>query len=117
MMLQFNGQNNGDLCAAAGVMKKLGWNSKRQLMEARKELEHYGLIRVTRQGGRTKTPTLYAVTFINIHYCKGKHHHSTTETPTLDWRQDREKWTNPYSTNGLERLRKRRSKNSFTGSA
>ena len=48
---QYNGRNNGDLCAPLSKMRNRGWNSSDQLFKAKKELEGKGLIRVSRQGG------------------------------------------------------------------
>jgi hypothetical protein len=64
-------KNNGDICIAWSLMKPCGWSSKQQLYEARDELEHYGFIVVTRQGGKNR-PTLYGFTWWSIDYCDGK---------------------------------------------
>lgn len=63
---QFNGKNNGDLCAAYSMMKLRGWSSQTTLDWSLKELLHYGLIQKTRQGDLTKKPSLYAITWIPI---------------------------------------------------
>lgn len=68
---QYKGSNNGDLCAAWSLMKPKGWRSKATLSKALVELQHYGFITLTRQGGR-KTANLYAVTFQSTDPCKGK---------------------------------------------
>lgn len=96
MFCQFKGQNNGDLCAAYALLKGKGWPSKSKLMAARQELEHYGFIEVTRQGGKNKVPTLYALTFINVHKCWGKLNVPATDYPSDKWRIPVEKWVNPY---------------------
>lgn len=36
---QYNGYNNGDLCATLSVMRRRGWNSNQQLSKALKELQ------------------------------------------------------------------------------
>ena len=41
---QYNGYNNGDLCASLSVMRKRGWNSNQQLAKALKELLERNLI-------------------------------------------------------------------------
>lgn len=69
--LQFNGHNNGDLCAAMSLMKKRGWTSNDQLNKAKKELIEKKLILLTRQGGK-KRANLYAITWQPIDDCKGK---------------------------------------------
>ena len=35
---QYNGRNNGDLCAPLSKMRNRGWNSSDQLFKAKKEL-------------------------------------------------------------------------------
>lgn len=59
----YNGSNNGDLCAAYSRMKVRGWASQSTLDWSLKELLHYGLIQKTRQGDLTKKPSLYALTW------------------------------------------------------
>ncbi len=68
---QFNGGNNGDLCAAMSVMSKRGWTSKDQLKKGLDELLDKGWIIITRMGGK-RVARLYAVTFYGIHECGGK---------------------------------------------
>jgi len=82
---QYNGHNNGDLCAAYTLMKPKGWASKSTLEEAIEELRHYGLILLTRQGGRNK-PNLYALTWYAIDECKGKLDIAESKTPPGNWR-------------------------------
>jgi hypothetical protein len=75
---QYNGNNNGDLCAAWSVLKQHGWKSKQTLHSARKELEDKKWVIVTRTGtnagtGNGKTiPTLYALSFWGIDECNQK---------------------------------------------
>ncbi len=70
---QYNGYNNGDLCAAFSVMQKRGWTSNDQLQKAKKELLEKELLILTRQGGRRKNmPSLYALAWLNIDECGGK---------------------------------------------
>ena len=69
---QFNGYNNGDLCASLSVMRKRGWNSNQQLSKALKELIDKNLIMQTKQGGLNIGPNLYAITWQPIDDCKGK---------------------------------------------
>ena len=61
---QFNGYNNGDICAADGILTKYGW-SHSTIHKCLKILREHGLIEVTRQGGigaMSRTPTLYGFT-------------------------------------------------------
>lgn len=69
---QYNGHNNGDLCASMSLMRKYGWNSNQQLTKALKELISKNLIIQTRQGGLNMGPNLYALTWQRIHNCNGK---------------------------------------------
>jgi len=69
---QYNGYNNGDLCASLSVMRKRGWNSNQQLTKALKELLERNLIVQTKQGGLNLGPNLYAITWRPIDECNGK---------------------------------------------
>ena len=72
LLTQYVGDNNGDLCAAWTVMKGVyGWRSKDSLAKALNELQETGFIIKTRQGGRHRA-SLYAVTWFEIDFCKGK---------------------------------------------
>lgn len=71
LFVQYKGTNNGDLCATWSMMVLRGWKSKATLHKALTELEHYGLLVKSRQGGR-KLASLYGVTFRGIDECKGK---------------------------------------------
>lgn len=83
--LQYNGKNNGDLCATWSMMKMRGWKSSSTLYKAINELIGYGFICKSRQGGRHK-PNLYALTWNNIDDCKGKLDISPTIAPLGTWR-------------------------------
>ncbi|PAV25202.1 hypothetical protein C8D92_102229 [Tamilnaduibacter salinus] len=78
---QFNGKNNGDLCAAWSVMKERGWKSPGTLSKALKGLLEVGLIQETREGGRHRC-TLYALTWEAIDECRGKLDVGPTNTPS-----------------------------------
>ena len=93
--VQYNGHNNGDLCAPLSLMKKRSWNSSDQLFKARKELVDRGLIATSRQGGLNKC-SLFALTWFQIDECQGKLDILSTSSPPHDWKQ----WTAPNS--GLE---------------
>jgi len=59
---QYDGRNNGDLCATWSMMEVRGWKSRDTLAKAIKELVNQGFIVQTRQGGR-HAPSLYGITF------------------------------------------------------
>jgi hypothetical protein len=86
LLSQYNGNNNGDLCAAWTLMRPRGWRSKSTLQKALRELCDTGWLLLTRQGGR-HTASLYAVTFYKIHECKGKLDVSATSAPLSTWRK------------------------------
>ena len=86
LLYQFNGINNGDLCAAWSVMQKRGWRSKGTLHKAIKELREFGWIIVSRQGGRNKA-SLFAFTFIAVDECKGKLDIAETNVPLGNWKE------------------------------
>jgi hypothetical protein len=60
---QYNGKNNGDLCAAWKVMKPKGWRSEATLNRAKVELVAAGFIAETRMGRRPNLCTLYGITW------------------------------------------------------
>ena len=82
---QYNGRNNGDLCAPLSVMRKLGWKSSDQLFKARKDIVDRGLVQVAREGGLNKC-TLYALTWFPIDECDGKLDIASTITAPNDWK-------------------------------
>ena len=86
--LQYNGKNNGDLCATWSIMEKRGWKSSSTLYKAVKELIHYGIILTSRQGGRHKA-TLYAITWNNVDECKGKLDIKPTIAPLGYWLEEK----------------------------
>ena len=59
---QYNGYNNGDLCAAFSILSERGWKSKGTVNRAITELKVREWIVVSRQGGRNQC-SLYALTF------------------------------------------------------
>jgi hypothetical protein len=69
---QYNGRNNGDLCAARSVLTSRGWNSNQQIKKALDDLKKKNLIMQTKQGGRNIGPNLYAITWQPIDECNGK---------------------------------------------
>lgn len=89
---QFNGKNNGDLCAAYSIMRKRGWRSKSTLEEALKELNYYGFILLSRQGGRHKA-SLYALSWLGINECKGKLDIQETIVAPGHWKDEKPSFT------------------------
>lgn len=69
---QFNGGNNGDLCAAFSVLKSRGWKSQNTLHAAKQELLDAGLIAETRKGGFPNRCSLYGVTWHALDDCGSK---------------------------------------------
>jgi hypothetical protein len=66
-------------------MKARGWASKETLWNATEELEHYGFIKKTRQGGRHAC-SLYAVTWWSIDECGGKLEIPSTRAASNEWK-------------------------------
>ncbi|MGN6479887.1 hypothetical protein [Luteibacter sp.] len=85
LVRQFNGRNNGDLCASIKVLSTRGWRSADTLHWSLKELEHFGFIELTRQGGRN-LPNLYALTWRPIDECGGKLDRSPTSKASDVWK-------------------------------
>lgn len=83
---QYKGNNNGDLCAAMSVLKPKGWTSPETVNFALRELRHYGLLILTRQGG-LHAASLYALSWHAIDDCKGKLDCAATATPPGCWRE------------------------------
>lgn len=92
---QYNGRNNGDLCAALSVLRPHGFTSPDTVSWALRELRYYGLILLTRQGG-LNGPSLYAVSWQSIDECGGK---LTCAKPSPvasgDWKTLREPFKRP----------------------
>jgi len=87
----YRGNNNGDLSCAWKVMQPLGWKSRETLHLAKAELEYYGFIIRTRQGGRNKA-TLYALTFKAIDECGGKLDFRPNAVPLNIWKEEKPDW-------------------------
>lgn len=101
--IQYNGYNNGDLQASFEPMKKRGWNSSATLNVAKRELEYYGFIELTRQGclGRC---SLYAVAWESIDECKGKIDCKPTKTPSMGFLESRKLFR--FQNKAKKRIRK-----------
>lgn len=94
LVRQYNGRNNGDLCASIGLLRSRGWNSPDTLRWAIRELRHYGLLTLTRQGG-LNCASLYAVTWLAIDECGGKLDCASTVVASADWKTPREPYCRP----------------------
>lgn len=73
--VQFNGHNNGNLCAAMSVLRKYGFTSADTVARSLKALLEQGLIIRTREGyfqGSTSKCALYALGWHKIDECPGK---------------------------------------------
>lgn len=88
---QLGKNNNGDLQASWQVLKDRGWNSKSTLHKAITELRKAGIITQTRQGGRNRC-SLYALTFVAIDDCKGKHDARPSRRPLGLWHEERKEY-------------------------
>ena len=96
---QYNGHNNGDLCAAWRLMEPRGWRSRDTLHRALCELRHYGLIQQTRQGG-LNCPSLYALTWHAIDDCKGKLDVAPTSVASGLWKEPKPRFHRPVRQRG-----------------
>lgn len=83
----YNRRNNGDLAITPKLMRPLGWTSNDQLQKAQMELEHYGFIKRSRQGGRNSC-NLFALTFYPIDECGGKHDLAPSSVPSNEWKNE-----------------------------
>ena len=94
---QYTGFNNGYLCGAWTLARDWGWASPTTVREALLELEHYGIIERTQQGGRNK-PNLYALTFrrIDEDLARRPLDASATQAPRNSWKLEvRQKFEPP----------------------
>jgi len=91
---QYNGRNNGDLCASISVLRPRGWTSPDTLRWALRELQHYGFLTLTRQGG-LNCASLYALTWQAIDDCGGKLDCGPTSVASGEWSVPRELFVRP----------------------
>ena len=91
---QYNGRNNGDLCAALSILRRYGWRHPETVLWALRELRHYGLLVLTRQGGLL-APSLFAVTWHAIDDCGGKLDCAATTVAPGQWKEPRERFKRP----------------------
>jgi DNA-binding MarR family transcriptional regulator len=85
---QYKGSNNGDLSATWNQLKVRGWRSKGTITAALVELEYFGFIIKSRQGGR-KRCNLYAITWKAIDECKGKIDILATNIAPAYWKDNK----------------------------
>lgn len=85
---QHSGFNNGNLCAAWGVVKDRGCGSHTTVQKAVKELLNAGMIELTEQGGRHR-PNLYALTWRAWDDCGNKVSFSPTRVPSGSWKDSK----------------------------
>jgi len=94
---QYRGNNNGDLTTAWSIMKKCGWKSKDTLYTAIYEVEEYGFIIRTKQGGMNIGPNLFALSWEPIDECGGKLDIRSTRTAPNTWKNNSQV-RDPYQT-------------------
>ena len=88
LLSQFKGANNGDLCAALKIIGRKGWTRGQTISNASRELIHYGMIEMTRQGGLHRA-SLYAVTWKPIDQCNGKLDVNGTRIASSLWKENK----------------------------
>jgi len=72
LVVQYRGNNNGDLSMAFKQMKLRGWKSEATLNKAKRNLLEAGLIVETRKGGRPNKCSLFGLTWHALDECNGK---------------------------------------------
>lgn len=92
---QYNGFNNGNLCASRSVLRPRGWTSPEVITWATRELLHFGFIIRTKRGGLHMGPNLFALTWQAIDDCKGKHQHAATAVASGDWKEPKPAFVRP----------------------
>ena len=92
---QYNGYNNGDLCATWSRMKVRGWKSKGTLARSLRELTDAGFVVLSRISYQKRTPNLYALTYLSVDECGGKLDIDETHAPEHLWRTEK-KFVTPY---------------------
>lgn len=86
MFGQFNGRCNGALSSAWSLMKPRGWVSCDTLHRALNGLIEKGFLIKTRQGGR-HVCSLFAVSWLPIQECDGKHDMAATTVASHAWKK------------------------------
>lgn len=95
LVRQYNGHNNGNLVACRSVMGGRGWRSPETLHFALLELEYYGFLERTKQGGLDIGPNLFAVTWHAIDECGGRLPCRATRTASGLWKTPQAKFKRP----------------------
>jgi len=90
---QYQGYNNGDLCATWKFMKERGWKSRETLNNSLRELEYFGLVVQTQEGGLNR-PSLYAFTWKKIDKVAKESPWNVGEVPA-SWKVVREPFIKP----------------------
>ena len=88
---QYNGTNNGDLCATRKTLASRGWNSNDSMNRALRELEYYEFITKTRQGGKNLC-SLYALGWRGIDECGGKLDLRPSPVPLSGWKIEKQQY-------------------------
>ncbi|EKT4088818.1 hypothetical protein QEG26_002789 [Stenotrophomonas maltophilia] len=83
---QYNGRNNGNLSATKSMVEASGVCAASKSKELLAQLEDAGFIVQTRHGIK-KQCNLYAVTWLGIDSCPGKHLEIPPGPPRNDWRK------------------------------
>ena len=79
---QFTGRNNGNLSIEAIRHR---WNSRTTAQAAKEGLLRKEFLLRTRRGGLRMGPDLYAVTWLAIDPCDGKHDYPAEKVPSHAW--------------------------------
>lgn len=90
---QYNGFNNGDLCATWVFMKKRGWKSRDTLNDSLSELKHFCLITLTQEGGLNR-PSLYALTWNKIDKASKESKWKVGDRPA-NWNESKQPFIKP----------------------
>lgn len=85
---QYKGSNNGDLSATPDSlgMRNARWKSRSVLYGRLRMLEEQGWIVKTRQGGKHMGCCLYALTWVEVQPCGGKHMHPVETKASHLWK-------------------------------
>lgn len=106
---QFNGSNNGNLSI---YEIRARWKSTVTTQKAKNGLLDKGWIICTRKGGHRMGPDLFAVTWLPVNDCDGKHDHPVETRASNAWAHKKipvpetginrsRKWNGRFAKNGL----------------
>ena len=90
---QYNGYNNGDLCATWSQLRKRGWKSKGTLARSLKELIAAEFVVLSRISYQKRAPNLYAITYLSVDECNGKLDIKETIIAPNFWRTEKKSVT------------------------